>query len=162
MGKGQNKNDGRQGDLFASELYPVRQPEGQLRSADLSLRIKSAMGQALKESPKPAHLIAAEIAEMTGRELTPDALYAFTAPSKPDHDIGICRFLAFVRSTGAHWLIDVLAEDLGLTVLQGREAHFAQRGFLAQKMQHLQDEIAKLDAETRDNPIRVSMRRPKR
>lgn len=165
MGKrGEAKQDRRQGDLFAccAELYPVRRPEGQVRSADLSLRIKSAMGRALKESPKSAHMIAAEISEATGRELSPDMLYAYTAPSKPEQDIGICRFLAFVRATAAHWLIDVLVEDLGLVVLEGREAHFAQRGLLEQQVRQLQDEIKRLDRDMRDEPVPVASHRRRR
>lgn len=150
-----------QGDLFAhAELYPVRRPEVGPRSGDLSLRIKTAMGRALKESPKSAHVVAAEIAEMTGRELTADALYTYTAPSKPDHEIGITRFFAFVRATGANWLIDVLVEDLGLTVLEGREAHFAQRGLLEQQRRQLEDEISRLDAELTAKPVTIARRRP--
>lgn len=150
----------RQGDLFAhAELYPVRAPEGQLRSGDLSLRIKTAMGRALKECPKSAFQIAAEIAEMTGRDLTTDALYAYTAPSKPEHEIGITRFFAFVRVTGANWLIDVLVEDLGLTVLEGREAHFAQRGLLEQQRRQLDEQIRLLDRELKDAPVSVVRRR---
>jgi len=152
--------DGRQGDLFAhAELFPVRQPEGQLRSGDLSLRIKTAMGRALKQCPKSAHVIAAEISEMTGRELTADALYAYTAASKPEHEIGITRFFAFIRVTNANWLVDVLVEDLGLTVLEGREAHLAQRGLLEQQRRQLDEEIKRLDRELREAPVSVARRR---
>ena len=44
------RQDERQGDLFASvDLFPVRRPVDALRPVDLSLRIKTAMGRALKE-----------------------------------------------------------------------------------------------------------------
>lgn len=149
-----------QGDLFShAELYPVRRPDTGPRSGDLSLRIKSAMGRALKESPKSAHVLAAEIAEMTGRDLTADALYTYTAPSKPDHEIGITRFFAFVRATGANWLVDVLVEDLGLVVLEGREAHFAQLGLLLQQQSQTDEEITRLRAELAAKPVSVTRRR---
>lgn len=96
---------------------------------------------------------------MTGRDLSADALYSYTAPSKPEHDIGITRFFAFVRSTGANWLIDVLAEDLGLTVLEGREAHFAQRGLLEQQFRQIKAEMDRMDAELAAKPVCVTRRR---
>lgn len=150
-----------QGNLFAyaEQLYPVRRPEGQLRSADLSLRIKSAMGDALKACAKSAEQIAAEIAMLTGRPLSVDALYTYTAPSKPEHEIGITRFVAFVQVTGANWVFDELAEPLGLVVLEGREAHFAQRGLLEQRRRELDDQIKKLDREMREAPVSVARRR---
>lgn len=150
-----------QGNLFAyaEQLYPVRRPEGQLRSADLSLRIKMSMGRALRESPKSIEQIAGEISQLTGRTLTVDALYAYTAPSKPEHEIGITRFIAFVQATGANWVFDELAEPLGLVVLEGREAHFAQRGLLEQRRRELDDQIKKLDREMRDAPVSVARRR---
>ena len=42
-----------QDDLFA-DLYPVRVPTDAIRPLDLSLRIKTAMGRALKECPASA------------------------------------------------------------------------------------------------------------
>ena len=118
-----------QGDLFAAgEVFPVRRPVENARPVDLSLRIKTGMSQALKECPDSAAIVAARIAEMTGREMSVDALYSYTAASKPEHDIGIVRFVAFVRATRAYWLWDLLVEDDGLMVLQGREAKLAQLG----------------------------------
>ena len=104
-----------QDDLFDyADLYPVRAPQEALRPVDLSLRIKTAMGRALKECPDSATIVAAKMSEWTGRPITADALYAYTAPSKPDHDMGIMRFVAFVRATGATWLWGVLLADDGL------------------------------------------------
>lgn len=149
-----------QGDLFASgELFPVRRPVENSRPVDLSLRIKTAMSQALKASPESAAILAARIGEMTGRELTVDALYAYTAASKPEHDMGLTRFVAFVRATGAFWLWDLLVEDDGLVVLQGREAKLAQLGHLRQARQQIDDELKTLEREIRAEPIDVAARR---
>ncbi len=147
-----------QGSLFdhAAELYPVRMPEAILRPVDLSLRIKTAMGQALKECPDSVAMIAARMSELTGREITVDALYACTAPSKPDHDLGIVRFVAFVRATGATWLWNLLVEEDGLIVLQGREAHLAQLGLMQQEHDRLSDDIRALKRELGQKPVRVA------
>jgi len=158
MGKRAAKS-AEQGDLFAAaDLFPVRAPVEHLRPVDLSLRIKTAMGEALKKSPKNAFAIAAEISAMTGRELTADALYAYTAPTKPEHDIGLTRFVAFVRATGANWLWGVLVEDDGLIVLEGREAHLAQLGLLQQEQARLADQIKTLKGELREAPVSVRRR----
>ena len=84
-----------QGELFsATGLFPVRRAGQGARAVDLSLRIKTAMGRALKECPDSAAVLAARMTEITGREISADALYAYTAPSKPEHDIGIVRHVS--------------------------------------------------------------------
>mgnify|MGYP001766505567 CR=1 FL=1 len=153
--------DSGQGDLFASaaELYPVRRPAERIRPVDLSLRIKNAMGEALKACPENAAIVAARMSEIIGRPITVDALYAYTAPSKPDHEISLLRFVAFVRATGATWLWDLLVEDDGLVVMEGREAHLAQLGLYEQERRRIDEHIRELRQELKDRPVRVSTSR---
>lgn len=159
MGKSAKKTDTRQGDLFAhAVLFPVRRPVEFARPVDLSLRIKTLMGRALKECPDSASIVAARIAEMTGRDLSADALYAYTAPTKPEHDIGVTRFVAFVRATGALWLWDELVRDDGLVVLQEREALFAQAGLLRQEKARLEAKLKEIDKELAAEPVAVARR----
>lgn len=146
--------DESQGDLFTHEqLFPVRRPVDAPRSVDLSVRIKSAMGKALKECPDSASIVAARMTELTGRPISDDALYAYTAPSKPEHDMGVTRFVAFVRATGALWLYDLLVEDDGLVVLQGREARLAQLGHLAQEERRINAMKREIERELKDQPV---------
>lgn len=157
------RTDPNQGDLFTHmDLIPVRQRVERPRAPDLSLRIKTEMGRALKECPDNAYVVAAHMSEMTGREITADALYAYTAPSKPEHEISLLRFVAFVRATGAAWLWDVLVEDDGLFVMEGREAHWAQLGLLEQEHQRRAEAIKKLRRELKERPVEVTptRRRP--
>ncbi|WP_020179821.1 hypothetical protein [Methylopila sp. M107] len=148
-----------QGDLFAHEqLFPVRRPVDAPRSVDLSVRIKSGMGRALKECPDSASVVAARMGELSGREISADSLYAYTAPSKPEHDIGIVRFVAFVRATGAFWLYDMMVEDDGLVVLQGREARLAQLGHLAQEERRLAAARREIERELKQEPVAVVRR----
>lgn len=143
-----------QGDLFASvDLFPVRRPIDALRPVDLSLRIKTAMGRALKECPDSAAIVAARMSEMTGREISADALYAYTAPSKPDHDMGVTRFVAFVRATGALWLWDELVRDDGLMVLQEREALFAQAGLLRAEQARIGQKLKDIERDLAADPV---------
>lgn len=159
------KSDEAQGDLFAgTEFFPVRRPahERAARPVDLALKIKSALGQALKECPDSADIVAARMTEL-GTEITGDALYALTAPSKTDHQISLVRFATFIRATGATWLWDLAVEDDGLVVMEGREAHLAQLGLLEQTKQELEDQIHRLRSQLREQPVRVgSTRRPRR
>lgn len=152
-----------QGELFAQgEFFPVRRPVETSRPVDV-LRIKTAMGEALKAHPESAEIVAARIAALTGRPLTTWALYSYTAPSRDDHDIGLTRFVAFVRVTGAYWLWDMLVEDDGLTVLQGREAKLAQLGHLQQQKQQIDDAVRNLKRELGHEPVDVVPRgRPRR
>ncbi len=146
--------DDSQGDLFASvDLFPVRRPVDALRPVDLSLRIKTAMGRALKECPDSAAIVAARMSEMTGREISADALYAYTAPSKPDHDMGVVRFVAFVRATGALWLWDELVRDDGLMVLQEREALFAQAGLLRAEQARITQKLKDIERSIAVEPV---------
>lgn len=153
----------RQGDLFVSaDLFPVRRAWAGRPPGDLSLRIKTAMGQALKECPDSAALIALRMTELTGREITADALYAYTAPSKPEHDMGIVRFAAFVLATGATWLWDELVRDQGLTVLEGREAKLAEVGHLRQQKQILDKALKQAERDLEREPVRIAKRRGER
>ncbi|WP_367615143.1 hypothetical protein [Rhodoplanes serenus] len=169
--KRRGETDRRQGDLFAyaaaappaGELFPVRERADRPKSLDLSLKIKTALGKALKECPhRNAYEVAAAMSELLGREITADALYAYTAPAKPEHEISLLRFVAFVRVTGAWWLWDELVEDDGLIVMQGREAHLAQLGLLQQHRQSIEEQIKALQRELKERPVTVAPRRGSR
>jgi hypothetical protein len=143
---------GGQGEFFPDALFPVRVRGARMQSADFSLRLKSALGDALKACPDKAAVVAANIADMTGAELSADALYAYTAPSKPDHQISVIRFKAFVRATDARWLYDVLVEDEGLVVIAGEDAPFAQLGALRQRRAQIDDLIRALERSLKARP----------
>lgn len=168
MAKKKKTPDTDQGDLFARSaamppeaLFPVRERVDRPKFLDLSLKIKTAIGRALREceTHRNAYEVAAAMSALIGREITADALYAYTAPSKPEHEISLVRFVAFVRVTGATWLWDELVEDDGLIVMQGREAHLAQLGLLQQERQHVEEKIKKLQRELKERPVAVSRRR---
>ena len=147
------------GDLFAGDFFPVR-IQRDLPGVDWSLRLKTALGRALKECPKSAPDVAAEMTKLLPPEqaITGDALYGFTAPSKPDHQMSILRFKAFARVTGATWLWDLLIEDEGLTIIEGREAHLAELGALQQEQARIDARTRALKAELARDPVRLGTR----
>lgn len=83
--------------------------------------------KAPKECPLNAGEVAARMTTILGAEVSADALYSYTAASKPDHQISLIRFVAFVRAVEAWWLWDLLVEDDGLIVMEGREARLGHR-----------------------------------
>lgn len=150
-----------QADLFGhGDLFPVRHRADTVRTLDLSLKIKTALGRALRECPDKAEVIAQRMTDLMGREITPDALYAYTAPSKPEHEISLVRFVAFVRVTGATWLYDVLVEDEGLIVMEGEEARLAHVGLLHQQHSQLVAQLERVEREMKERPVRITRRRP--
>lgn len=161
MGDKRRSRDERQGDLFAhaERLFPVRERSAQVRPLDLSLRIKTALGQALKECPDPAAVVAARMSEIIGREITADALYAYTAPSKADHQISVLLFIAFARATSAPWLFDVLVEDEGLVVFEQEAARMARLGLLHRHRGELEAHIRALEEELAARPVEIARRR---
>lgn len=168
MGGGRKKTDpGRQGELFAaSTLFPVREPAKLFDAMDVSLKIKTGLGLALKEyrerHGESAAIIAAKMSEIVGCRITEAALYSYTAPAKPDHDIGIVRLKAFIRVTGATWLWDLILADDGLTVLTGSESLLAQLGQMEQDKQQLTEQITTLRRALKARPVEVAARRGSR
>lgn len=148
-------------DLFERSYFPVRYAHA-VPGFDLSLRVKTALGRALKECPKSAAVIAAEMSEMLPPEhaISADALYTYTAPSKVEHQISLVRFKAFVRVTGAKWLWDFLIEDEGLVVVEGREVRLAELGAAQQELMQLEARVKDLRRELATTP--VPLKRAKR
>jgi hypothetical protein len=150
-----------QGELFASVgLFPVRKKAGG-RVDDLdvrSLRLRAAMTRAIRECGLSRDVIALQIAELTGRKLTRQALDTYTAGSKPEHDISLMRFIALVRVTRATWLWDELIAEEGLIVFEGEEAKLAERGYLEQERRRLDKIIKQLDRELGVAPVTVKSR----
>lgn len=148
-----------QHDLFGGgRLFPVRRRESTPRAVDLTLRIKSAMGRALKECPDSIDVVAAKVSELTGRRLSADALYAYTAPSKRDHVIDAARLMAFTRATGANWLWDELLADEGLIVLEGEQARLAELGALRQEQQRLNAAVRAAEKALNAAPVKIKKR----
>lgn len=165
MARRASKHDGTHPDLFAgidpAELFPVRRPADPCRPLDVSLRIKTALGRALKECPDSANVIAARMSDILGRDQSVDMLYAYTAPSKPEHDIPVTRLIAFIRATGATWLYDEIVQDEGLIVMGGREARLAQYGYLKQERAAIEAQLKTIEKELSSEPVRGSgARRP--
>ncbi|CAN5612927.1 hypothetical protein BH10PSE5_BH10PSE5_01570 [soil metagenome] len=152
------RGDTHTGDLFGATFYPVRSPAQLPKSLDQKRDIAVAMGEAMRQCGKGAHIIAAEMSELLGDDdvVTKSQLYAYTAESRTSHTISIVRFKAFVRATGASWLWDWLLKDEGFIVLEGEEAHLANATLLEKQAQEL---MAQAKVHRSAAPVKANFRK---
>ncbi len=141
--------DDRTLDLFV-DVYPVRRPHDVKAGAFASdYWLRRAMAEAVKECGRSREEIAAEMA------VSVHMLNRYTAESA-DQAISVMRFLSFVRTTGATWLLDEVAKPFGCYVVEGEEALLAERGLVLQQIDELRARERQL---ARMKPARILRRR---
>lgn len=142
-------------DLFEA-AYPIRRPpHAPIRGASLVVRLKRALTLALKDCEKSREAVAAEMAEYLGEPSFSKAMLdAYTAESKKEKNISVTRLTAFVKATGATWVLDVIAEECGCHVLQSEEVRLAEIGRRVKQREQLENEIRALSS-----PLYVPKRR---
>ncbi|MCX7586575.1 hypothetical protein [Phenylobacterium sp. 58.2.17] len=133
------RGDDQTGDLFGDgSIFPVRKVAPMRSASEMKLDLATAMGMALRTCGDTGHVIAAKMSELLGDEkVTTAQLYAYTAPSRSTHTISVVRFMAFVRATGCHWLLDHLIRDEGAIILHGEEALLAESAIKAKQAREL-------------------------
>jgi hypothetical protein len=150
-----------QADLFeAQELFPVQAPATIRRALDFNRSIAMAMSEAIRTCGKTREAICAEMTELLGyddgKEMTLAQLNAYTSAARETHTISLVRFVAFARVTDCTWLWEVVLHDEGLTVLEGKEAHFARAAIMRKQGEQL---IAAAEAELHLAPSTVRVPR---
>jgi hypothetical protein len=147
--------DGRTLDLFEN-FYPVRRPSDEAGEFASDAWLRHAMSQALKECTHPREHVAAEMGRLLGdASMSLHMLNRYTAESAENGRISVIRFLAFIKITGAAWLLDRIAEPLGCIVMEGEEALLAERGRVRQQIDELKAHERALAKVT---PTRVARR----
>ena len=89
----------------------------QVRAANLGGRLSRAVATTLKDCPHPREDIARLMAEYLGEPVPPSALDAYASQAREGHKISACRLLALVQVTGDTRLLQLLAEEFGLCVI---------------------------------------------
>ncbi len=126
--------------------FPLR-PHGKIIAATFEATVSRALSRALKELGRPRAEVAAEIAELLEEPHFSGAmLNNYTAESKVAHNINLKRFMAFVQATGATWLLDLLAEQVGCRVVQDRGMMLARLGAVEQQIEALSERKQQLAA----------------
>ncbi len=147
--------DPTQGDLFHEPVYPSRIADETVDVTGFRSKLKRAMSRALKDCALSRPEVAMKMATALGQDsFSLATLNAYTAESNEGHDISVVRLKAFVRSTGANWLWDMVVADDGLTMLVGDEARLAE-------IARVEQERAAMDVRLRDlrsKPVNIVRR----
>lgn len=112
--------------------------EGKIAAAPGSLNweteLRAALAEAIAGSGKRRAEIAAEMETALGSDphypVSVSTLDAWTAPSRTDWRFPLHYLPAFVRATGAAWLLARVAAKCGHKVVAGRDALAAELGAL--------------------------------
>lgn len=110
-------------------------------SLDVSARIRGALKEALKRSPRSRHHVAADMAESLQREITKSMLDAWTAPSHESqgHRFPAEYLPAFIAATGCTQLLDTIADACGGSFVPGPELVDLELGRLASQERRLRE-----------------------
>jgi hypothetical protein len=148
--------DLRQLALFSepAEVYPARKSV-ELEGAAFDVRIRSAMARALTECALSREQVTERMGAILGRPVSENMLDAYTAESRPDHQVSLVRFWAFTRATGATWLWDELVRDDGLLVVSSEEGRLAELGLIDQQMRQLQERKTEI---RKCGPVQITRR----
>jgi hypothetical protein len=153
--------DTAQGDIFASAaaLYPVAAPAGVITAEDFNRRFSQGVSEALRLCGLSRARVAFEMSELLGDEVTEHMLNAYASPARPEHTIPIARLRALVKVTGALWLLDTALEGLGVTLLAGQDALYAQAGLIDRQIAALTEEKKRLKGLTPATPATLAIKR---
>ncbi len=153
--------DDRQLSLFedAKQLYPVQTPSGAVTALDFRPRIAQAVTTALKDCGKTRGIVAAEMSALLGEPVSEHMLNAWASPARDGHDISVTRLRALVLATGQTWLLNIATEGLGVTLLAGADALYAQDGLITKQIAELQARQKQLRRATPVVPASATLKR---
>lgn len=143
----------------AKHLYPVTTPSGAVTALDFRPRIAQAITTALKDCGKSRAVVAAEMTELLGEPISDHMLNAWASVARGDHDISVTRLRALVIATRQTWLLNIATEGLGVTLLAGEDALFAQDGLLTKQIEELKARQRQLRLTTPIVPASASLKR---
>lgn len=111
---------------------------------DLDVPLRQALSEALKHCDGDRYQVAADMARLTGRDISRYMLDAYTADSRTDHNFPFRYAAAFEVATGSFCLTQLLAKARGCKVLAGTDALLAELGRLDQMEAELKQQKAAL------------------
>jgi hypothetical protein len=122
------------GNKFGGSLFSMKELEDDVeekvaemddkrfdRNFAIDAQIRRAMKEAIRNCDKSRVIIAAEITELVGVNISEHQLNAWTAASKNDYKMPIAYAAAFCEVTGDIRLVGILAQALGVKVVESRD-----------------------------------------
>jgi len=108
---------------FLDFLKELRPKNTEFSSLNVDLRLREAVGQAIKESPLSRYQIAAHMSELLGTEISKTMIDSWTADSREGvNRFPACYLPAFCHVVGSIEPMKILVDLIGCFVIQGEEA----------------------------------------
>lgn len=123
-------------------------------SADLAgfeRLIAAKVARALKDDERSREVVAAEMTDLLGEEVTRWMLDAYASEARDNHNISAARFLALIAVTDRFDILDSAVRRIGAALLVGEEIMTAHLGHLQARLREIKTEIRKI--ETATSPI---------
>ena len=122
------------GNKFGGSLFSIKELEDNIeekiadmdekrfdRNFAIDAQIRRAMKEAIRNCDKSRVIISAEITELVGVNISEHQLNAWTAASKNDYKMPIAYAAAFCEVTGDIRVVRILAQALGVRVVESRD-----------------------------------------
>lgn len=108
--------------------------------AGLDRQISVAVSDILHGETKSRTVIAAEVSDLLGEDVTKAMLDAYASPAREDHRMPLSRFLALVQVTNRYDVLDRVVRAIGAAVLVGEEIETARLGDIDRRIEALKAE----------------------
>lgn len=154
MAKSNKKSDSsaaNQMNLFdmIEEINPQKfaEPDFQIETRPLGLRIKDAIGDAIKNSDLKRYEIAGRMSEQLGMEISESMLNSYTAESKEGYRMPAEYIPTFCKVVQDYAVLDMLVAASGGRMVKSDEIYLLEMGRLSQVEKTIREKKAELQRE---------------
>lgn len=130
-------------------LFNVPAPAtGEAALAGFEKRVNALVGAILNTAHADGRsraVIAAEMSEVLGEEVTKAMLDAYASPARIEHKVPFSRLMALIVVTGRQDLMDPLMREGGMAVLIGEEVKTARVGHITRQLDKLKRELREIE-----------------
>lgn len=117
------------------------------RAASFKSALSRAISAALRDCDLSREDVASRMSEYLGEDVSKAALDACASEARTDHVINTCRFLALIHATGDRRLLQLLADQFGLAVIEPKYLKIVRAQQARDEAERLQKVAAQLMAE---------------
>ncbi len=139
-------------DLFSEFTPPPvieRFAAERVRATRASGRIARAIAEAIKQSRRSRHDIAAEMSAYLGEEISPAMLDQYSSTANERHNIPAHRLIALLAVTGDARIVNAALQDTGFVAIDARFEPLIRREMAKEARDRLDREISAADAQWR-------------
>jgi hypothetical protein len=134
--------------LLDADAAPGYPPEA-VRAATLAGRISRAVAHTLRECTRDRDEIAKGMTSFLGERVSTAMLNGYASQARDDHNISAVRLIALAHATADARLLDLLAAELGLAVVDRSDLARLQLLRLQDQERELKRRMADLQRELR-------------